>query len=56
METRAVRQFPSGRAALYHECAVSRRRRLITLVDAEDERVSYMAAVAVSRPVGRQAD
>ena len=45
---------PSGRGALYHECrrlaaeaSPDAMRRFITLMDAEDERVSYVATVAV---------
>jgi hypothetical protein len=45
---------PSGRGGLYQECrrlaaeaSPDAMRRLITLMNAEDERVSYMATVAV---------
>src|SRR5262245_51603335 len=45
---------PSGRGGLYHECrrlaseaSPTAMRRLIKLMDAEDERVAYMAIVAV---------
>jgi hypothetical protein len=45
---------PSGRGGLYHECrrlaseaSPTAMRRLIELMDAEDERVAYMACVAV---------
>ena len=45
---------PSGRGGLYHECrrlaseaSPLAMRRLIELMDAEDERVAYMACVAV---------
>jgi hypothetical protein len=45
---------PTGRGALYHECrrlaaeaSLDAMRRLITLMDAADERVSYMATVAI---------
>jgi hypothetical protein len=45
---------PTGRGGLYHECrrlaaeaSPQAMRRLIELMDAEDERVSYMATVAV---------
>jgi hypothetical protein len=45
---------PSGRGGLYHECrrlaaeaSPYAMRKLITLMDARDERVAYMATVAV---------
>jgi hypothetical protein len=45
---------PTGRGGLYHECrrlaaeaSPQAMRRLIELMDAEDERVAYMATVAI---------